>query len=142
MDKNEPVEPGSQEAKEGELQVLVLDDEPIVGKNLQIILKKLGLLVEIFVDPTVAMRRIDEHRFDIVITDVVMGEMDGIQVLGHVMKKWPDCRVIIVTAFAQMSLARKAMERGAFDFIAKPFDADQVRQVVTKAVESIRSTPK
>jgi len=116
------------------LQALVLDDEPIVGKNLRIVMKKMNLEVEVFQDPAAALRRIDEKRFDVVITDVVMGEVDGIQVLEHVMGKWPGTRVIIITAFAQMSLARKAMERGAFDFLAKPFDAEQVRQIVGKAI--------
>lgn len=121
------------------LQALVLDDEPIVGKNLRIILKKMNLEVEVFQDPAEALRRIDEKRFDVVITDVVMGDVDGIQVLEHVMDKWPGVRVIIITAFAQMSLARKAMERGAFDFLAKPFEAEQVRQIVGKAVGQAQS---
>jgi DNA-binding NtrC family response regulator len=129
------------QTEQGELEVLVLDDEPIVGKNRRVILRKLGLAVEVFVNPTLAMRKIDEKKFDIVITDVVMGDVDGIQVLEHVMDKWPDSKVIIITAFAQMSLARKAMDRGAFDFIAKPFDAEQVREVVNRAIEAIRAAP-
>jgi len=127
-----------QEEKE-KLEALVVDDEPIVGKNLKIILKKLDLNIESYEDPAQALERIDNKHFDIVITDVVMGEVDGIQVLEHTTEKHPAAKVIIITAFAQMSLARKAMERGAFDFLAKPFDAEQVRTVVGKAIDALQA---
>jgi DNA-binding NtrC family response regulator len=83
--------------------------------------------------------RLDEKDFDIVITDVVMGDVDGIQVLEHVMERTSRTRVIVITAFAMMEMARKAMERGAFDFIAKPFTPDEIRAIVTKAAEALRA---
>lgn len=120
------------------LEVLVLDDEPIVGKSLRLALSKLGLSVEVFTDPEVALKRIDEKTFDVVVTDVVMGDIDGIQVLERVIQRSPRTKVIIITAFAMMEMARKAMERGAFDFIAKPFDAAEIRAIVSRAVEALR----
>jgi DNA-binding NtrC family response regulator len=121
------------------MEVLVLDDEPIVIKSLRMALRKIGCVVEVFDNPEVAMRRLDEKTFDIVVTDVVMGDVDGIQVLEHVKERSPRTKVIIMTAFAMMELARKAMERGAFDFIAKPFDAEEIRAIVVKAAEASRS---
>jgi DNA-binding NtrC family response regulator len=121
------------------MEVLVLDDEPIVIKSLRMALRKIGCAVEVFDNPEVAMRRLDEKTFDIVVTDVVMGDVDGIQVLEHVKERSPRTKVIIMTAFAMMELARKAMERGAFDFIAKPFDAEEIRAIVVKAAEASRS---
>lgn len=121
------------------LEVLVLDDEPIVIKSLRMALCKIGCVVEVFDQPEVALRRLDEKTFDIVVTDVVMGDVDGIQVLEHVKERSPRTKVIIMTAFAMMELARKAMERGAFDFIAKPFDAEEIRAIVVKAAEASRS---
>jgi DNA-binding NtrC family response regulator len=118
------------------LEVLVLDDEPIVIKSLKMALKKIGCTVEIYQVPEEALARINEKSFDIVVTDVVMGDIDGIQVLEHVMERSPQSKVIIMTAFAMMEMARKAMDRGAFDFIAKPFDADEIRAVVAKAAEA------
>lgn len=118
------------------LEVLVLDDEPIVGKSLRMALSKLGLKVEVFEDPEAAMKRIDEKTFDVVVTDVVMGDIDGIQVLERVMQRSPRTKVVIITAFAMMEMARKAMERGAFDFIAKPFDAAEIRTIVSKAIDA------
>jgi DNA-binding NtrC family response regulator len=121
------------------LEVLVLDDEPIVGKSLRMALSKLGLKVEVFEDPAAAMKRIDEKTFDVVVTDVVMGDIDGIQVLERVMQRSPRTKVVIITAFAMMEMARKAMERGAFDFIAKPFDAAEIRAIVSRAIEAQRA---
>ena len=72
-----------------------------------------------------------------VITDIRMDEIDGIQVLEHVMKNSPRTKVIVITGYAMMSLAREAMEKGAFDFISKPFQPDDLRRVIAKAAESL-----
>lgn len=127
------------EANGDKLEVLVLDDEPIVGKSLRMALTAMGFAVEVFEDPEKALQRIDEKTFDIVITDIIMGEIDGIQVLERVRQQSSRTKVILITAFAMMELARKAMERGAFDFVAKPFDADKIRTVVSRAVASLKS---
>lgn len=127
------------ESNGDKLEVLVLDDEPIVGKSLRMALNTMGFTVEVFEDPEQAMKRIDEKTFDIVITDIIMGEIDGIQILERVRQQSSRTKVILITAFAMMELARKAMERGAFDFVAKPFDADKIRTVVSRAVESLKS---
>lgn len=126
-----------EEKKYEGLEVLALDDEPIVGKSLRMALSKLGFNVEVFEDPAVAMKRIDEKTFDIVITDVVMGDIDGIQVLERVKQRSPRTKVVIITAFAMMEMARKAMERGAFDFIAKPFDAAEIRAIASRAADAL-----
>lgn len=119
------------------MDVLVLDDEPLVGKRLKVVLTKMGCRVEAFDDPMAALERIDEMEFDIVITDVVMGDVDGLQVLDRVQHKSPRTKVIIITAYAMMAMARKAMEKGAFDFVPKPFVPDEMRAVVAKAAESL-----
>lgn len=121
------------------LEVLVLDDEPIVIKSLRMALKKIGCTVEIYQEPEEALKRLEEKNFDIVVTDIVMGDIDGIQVLEYVTERSAHTKVIIMTAFAMMEMARKAMERGAFDFIAKPFDAEEIRAVVVKAAEARRA---
>jgi len=121
----------------GSLDVLVLDDEPLVGKRLKVVLTKMGCEVEAFDDPMAALVRIDEKEFDIVITDVVMGEVDGLQVLDRVQHKSPRSKVIIITAYAMMAMARKAMEKGAFDFVAKPFVPSEMRSVVARAAHAL-----
>jgi DNA-binding NtrC family response regulator len=121
------------------LEVLLLDDEPIVGKRLKPALAKIGCTVEVFENPREALQRIDQHEFDIVVTDIRMEEIDGLQVLEQVKKKSPRTKVIMITGYAMMSLARKAMEEGAFDFIAKPFHPDDLRQAIAKAAEALGS---
>ena len=121
------------------LEVLLLDDEPIVGKRLKPALAKIGCTVEVFENPRAALERIDQHEFDIVVTDIRMDEIDGLQVLQQVRKKSPRTKVIMITGYAMMALARKAMEEGAFDFIAKPFQPDDLRQTIAKAAEALGS---
>ena len=103
------------------IQVLVLDDEPIVCKRLKPALEKSGYEVEIFEEPGQALKRIDEKEFDIVVTDIRMEDIDGIQVLEHVLIKSKRTKVIIITGYATVEMAREALAKGAFDFIAKPF---------------------
>jgi DNA-binding NtrC family response regulator len=123
-----------------QLHVLVLDDEPLVGKRLLVVLSKMGFEVEVFDDPHVALERLDQKEFQIVVTDVVMGDVDGIHVLERVRSRWPASKVIIMTAYAMMAMARKAMEKGAFDFVAKPFVPAEMRAVVLKAADALGVT--
>jgi len=122
------------------LEVLLLDDEPIVGKRLKPALAKIGCNVEVFEEPAVALKRLDEKAFDVVVTDIRMDEIDGIQVLEHVTKTSPRTKVIMITGYAMMALAREAMEKGAFDFIAKPFQPDDLRKVIAKAAKALGSS--
>ena len=122
------------------LEVLLLDDEPIVGKRLKPALAKIGCNVEVFEDPAAALKRIDEKEFDVVVTDIRMDEIDGIQVLEHVTGKSSRTKVIMITGYAMMALAREAMEKGAFDFIAKPFQPNDLRKVIAKAARALGST--
>src|SRR4030042_5838182 len=119
------------------LEVLVLDDEPIVGKRLKPALSKIGCNVEVFENPQTALKRLDEKQFDIVVTDIRMDDVDGIQILEHVIERYPETRVIMITGYAMMEVARQAMEKGAFDFIAKPFEPNELRRVVADAADSL-----
>ncbi len=119
------------------LEVLLLDDEPIVGRRLKPALDKIGCHVEIFENPREAVARIDQKDFDIVVTDIRMEEMDGIQVLDYVKKKCPRTKVIMITGYAKVELAREAMGKGVFDFIAKPFRPDDLRRIIANAAQAL-----
>ncbi|MBW1703709.1 MAG: response regulator [Deltaproteobacteria bacterium] len=121
----------------GRLDVMLLDDEPIVGKRLKPALAKIGCDVEVFQDPRKALTRIKEKEFDIVVTDIRMDEIDGLQILEEVVKKSERTKVIMITGYAMMAVAREAMEKGAFDFIAKPFKPDELRGVIAKAAKAL-----
>jgi CheY-like chemotaxis protein len=119
------------------VHVMILDDEPIVGKRLEPALTKHGFEVEVFVDPTEALARLEEKEFDIVVTDLRMEDVDGIQVLEHIMSRCDRTRVILITGYATVEVAREALVKGAFDFIAKPFKPKDLRAVINKAALSL-----
>jgi len=119
------------------LEVLILDDEPIVGKRLKPALEKDGYVVEVFEDGRLALARLGEKEFDIVVTDVRMDEVDGIQVLEAVQRMSSRTKVIIITGYATVELAREALAKGAFDFIAKPFKPRDLRAVIEKAATGL-----
>ena len=121
------------------LEILLLDDEEIVGKRLKPALEKIGCSVEVFLDPIQAVARLEEKEFDIVVTDIYMEEMDGMQVLERVHEKYPRTKIIMITGYAMISLARDAMEKGAFDFIAKPFKPNDLREIIAKAADALGS---
>ena len=122
-----------------QLDILVLDDEPIVGERLKPALEKAGHRVEIFVDPVRALERISEKIFDIVVTDIRMEEMDGIQVLEKVAEKSSRTKVIMITGYATLEVARESLTKGAFDFIAKPFKLREMRAAIAKAEEALKN---
>ena len=119
------------------LEVLLLDDEPIVGRRLEPALAKIGCRVEVFQDPAQALERLKEKEFPIVVTDIRMEDIDGMQVLDFVHQHWPRTKVIMITGYAMMSLAREAMEKGAFDFIAKPFKPKDLREIINRAASKL-----
>ena len=119
------------------LEILLIDDEPIVGKRLKPAIEKLGCNVETFQDPTAAMARTEEKHFDIVVTDIRMDGIDGMQVLARMLGKNADTKVIMITGYAMMAVARESMGKGAFDFIAKPFRPDDLRAVIARAAEAL-----
>ena len=135
--KNESAEEGRTFSGDRKLRVMIVDDEPIVGKRLTPALAKHGFEVEAFIDPKEALARLQEQEFDIVVTDLRMEEVDGIGVLEHVMSSCPGTRVILITGYATVEVAREALVKGAFDFIAKPFKPKELRAVINKAALSL-----
>jgi DNA-binding NtrC family response regulator len=122
---------------EKQLEILILDDEPIVGERLQAALQKDGYKVEIFVEPEKALMRLSEKPFDIVVTDIRMDSMDGIQILGHVSKACKSTKVIMITGYATIEVARESLAKGAFDFIAKPFKIRELRATIENAARAL-----
>jgi DNA-binding NtrC family response regulator len=122
---------------ENKISVLLIDDEPIVGNRLKPALAKIGCDVDVFEDPQKALNQIKSADYDVVITDIVMNNINGIQILEEVRKKSLKTRVIIITGFATAALAREAMEKGAFDMIAKPFKPADLRRIVANALKDM-----
>jgi DNA-binding NtrC family response regulator len=121
------------------LEILILDDEPIVGQRLKAALEKEGHRAEAFVDPIEAVARLEQKTFDIVVTDIRMDDMDGIEILELIRKKNDRTKVIMITGYATLEVARESLTKGAFDFIAKPFKLREMRQAIDKAVEALKA---
>ncbi len=119
--------------------ILILDDEPIVSKRLKPSLEKKGYEVETFTRSADALARVKERSFDIVVTDLKMEGVDGMQFLTEVKEKYPATEVIVITGFATMATAKESFNKGVFDFLAKPFKLGEIAEVIAKAEAKIKN---
>jgi DNA-binding NtrC family response regulator len=119
------------------LKVLILDDESIVRKHLTRTLTHCGFDVETFEDPDRAIARIEETRFDVVVSDIRMKGMNGLQVLELIRAKSTRTKVIIITGYISKEVEREALAKGAFDFITKPFKPNDLLLAINKAAQAL-----
>ena len=119
-------------------RILVVDDEEIVIKSCLRILADEEFQVEAVQDGRAALRKVEENPYDVMILDVMMPNMDGLEVLRQVKETHPNVDVIMVTGLSQIHTAVQAMKLGAFDYISKPFEPDELRLVVQRALERRR----
>lgn len=122
------------------IRILVLDDEPIVCKRLQPVLEKKGYDVETFYQSEEALKRFQETPFHIVVTDLKMKGLDGMQFLTEVKKTSPETEVIVITGFATMETAKESFRKGVFDFLAKPFKLGEIQEVIENAEKKVRNS--
>jgi DNA-binding NtrC family response regulator len=121
------------------IELLILDDEPMVGQRLKPALVKEGYRVEVYTVPKEAVARLEEKNFDIVVTDIRMEELDGLQVLERVLKRSPQTKVIMITGYATLEMAHESLNKGAFDFIAKPFRIGKIRDTIQRAAKALNA---
>ncbi len=113
--------------------IMVVDDEPLVCKSLKRLLGKAGYDVEAFTDSRIAVEELNNKHFDIIITDLMMDNIDGLKLLEIVKEKYPDIKVVIITGYIEKLTADEATEKGAFAFVSKPFRIDDLKQIIRKA---------
>ncbi len=116
-------------------QILVVDDEARIREGCQMVLSELGFEVAIASDGEEGLRMIEERYFDIILLDLMMPTISGFDVLSRVRDLHPDTVVIVITGYATIEHSVEAMKKGAFDFIPKPFNPEQLRAVVAKAIK-------
>jgi len=127
--------------------VLIVDDEVAIGTLLVRSLAREGLVAESETDPEVALERLKEHPFDVLITDLRMPRIDGLEVLRRAHAVRPACEVVLITGHATVDTAREALKRGAVDYITKPFSISKelipvVRQILASGTDETRETPR
>ncbi len=116
-------------------RILVVDDDLGMRDLLEIMLTQEDYEVACCGDPNKALQRVQKEQFDLVITDLKMPKMDGIEFLKQVKEVKPETQVILITAFASGNTALSAMKEGAYDYIEKNFDIDELKRIVHEAME-------
>jgi DNA-binding NtrC family response regulator len=124
-----------EESEVSNVRILVVDDEMIVCESCKRILEEEGYEVETALSGREAFEKMKANPFDIVITDLKMPGIDGMEVLRTFRKEYPDSIIIMITGFSTVETAVEAIKLGAFDYIPKPFTPDEVSIVVKKAIE-------
>jgi len=116
------------------VRILVIDDDAIACEFLQEALSRAGYEVETF---TSARKALDGNlsAYDLLMSDIRMPDMDGLQFLHKVHEQWPDLPVILMTAYGSLETTMEALHLGAWDYISKPFSPDQIRAMVKKVLE-------
>ncbi len=116
-------------------RILIVDDEPIARENLEFILRKEGYDTAVAESGAAAFQELEKGEFDLVLTDLRMRQIDGLQVLERTRQLYPDTEVIVITGYATVATAVEAMQKGAYHYLAKPYKNEEVRILVKKALE-------
>jgi DNA-binding NtrC family response regulator len=116
-------------------KIMVIDDEKIVGDMAKLSLEQEGYVVETFLNAEPALKRLQEEKFDVVVTDYKMKGIDGMEVLKTVKALYPATQVIMITAFANLDAAIEALRRDVHDFFPKPVKIKELKASIKRALE-------
>jgi DNA-binding NtrC family response regulator len=119
-------------------RILLVDDDAGLRRIIQFKLSKNGYTVTSAADGAEALSLLRHHQYDLILSDLKMPNLDGLELLAQVKKLQPDTQVILMTAYATVSQAVQAVKLGAFDYLTKPFDDDQLFLVLEKALKVSR----
>lgn len=118
--------------------ILIVDDDPLILESVSLLLVEYGYSTTTCGNAKDAITRFEKDNFTIVLTDVKMPEVSGIELLGEIHKLRPEIPVILMTAYAELDVAVEAIKKGAFDFIIKPYRSEQLIHSIEKAVRYAR----
>ncbi len=117
-------------------RILVIDDENSMCEFMKIMLGKEGYEVDAEQSGQRAIERVNEKPYDMIIADLMMPEMSGLQVLDQIREAKPDLPFLVMTAFASVETAIEALKKGASDYITKPFKVDEIKLTIQKTLEN------
>lgn len=115
-------------------QIMVIDDEKIVCDMSKLSLEQSGYEVETFLSAEPALDRLKEKKFDVIVTDYKMKGLDGMDVLKNVKNLYPDTKVIMITAFANLETAIEALRSDVHDFFPKPVKIKELKASIERAL--------
>lgn len=119
-------------------KLLIVDDEESVAITMQAILQLDGHDVEMTTRGDDALRRIGHTTYDLVLTDLRLDDLDGLQIVAETHRRNPETIVIVLTGYASLESAVKALREGAYDYLLKPCDVEELRSTVTRGLERRR----
>ncbi len=122
--------------------ILVVDDEPGIREFLQIMLEREGYEVSCAANGSEAIARFRKKRYDVVLADVRMPKVNGFEVLTKVKELSSETKVIMITAYASYESAVESMKEGAYDYITKPFNVDEVKMIIENALQKKEAVEK
>ncbi len=117
------------------LRLVIIDDEDILRVSMTDELSEAGFEVQSFSDPVAGLEAVKKTPVDVVITDIRMGSMTGIEVLTQIKAMKPDTVVVLMTAYGSVNTAVEAMKKGAYDYITKPFPVDELYLILDRIKE-------
>jgi signal transduction histidine kinase/CheY-like chemotaxis protein len=121
-----------------QVKILVVDDEEIILKFACDALRSQGHLVVAALSASDALTKVKEEKYDFILTDIKMPEMDGVELIKAVHKINPAMGVLLMTGYASLDTAKEAIQEGAYDYILKPFDLHEIRSAVANAIQKRR----
>ncbi len=116
------------------IKIMVVDDEASICRNVEKILKKNNYEVTCANSAGEALEKMQDESFNLMITDIVMPQMNGLELLKKVKSQWPDIKALTMTAFASTDTAHRAIRLGALDYLPKPFTPSELRDMVDEAL--------
>jgi DNA-binding NtrC family response regulator len=119
-------------------KILVIDDEKSILDLLSVVFEKEGYVVETSLSATRAVELIGNEDFDMIISDIKMPKMSGMELLRYVKEKRPDIPIVMITAYGTIKQAVEALKAGAMDYIVKPFDVEELKIIVAQGLEKKR----
>jgi DNA-binding NtrC family response regulator len=120
-------------------RILIVDDEDIVVRSCLRILADTDYAVDVARGGAEALKKIDETAYDVLLVDIMMPQINGLEVLQHVKQKRPGSEVIIFTGLSQSETALRAQELGAFAYLPKPFEPEDLRELIAQALARRRA---
>ena len=118
--------------------ILIVDDEEVVRLSHLRSLKGMGCNMRLAEDGTAALSAMEKEAFDVILLDLRMPDLDGMDVLRTVKKRWPDCEVIVITGYPSIESAKEAVRLGAYNYLAKPLCPDEVVKATHDAMTQKR----
>jgi len=120
------------------IRTLIVDNDHAHALAVEEILERIGYRCDLATSGPEGLKRVQENVYDVVVTDLVMNDVDGMEILSRTKQLLPDCEVVMVTGHASVPKAVEAMQQGAFNFLEKPISSNRLRAVFERAVDAVR----